>query len=60
MQVDQLLNIKVEISSENLESVGVSSLFLVAICSGRKAVPFDLLTVVKISTAILKASPKCK
>lgn len=60
MQVDQLLNIKFEIYSENLETVAVSSLFLVAICSGRKAVPFGLLTVVKINTAILKASPKCK
>lgn len=56
MQVDQLLNIKVEIPSENLENVAVSSLFLVAICSGRKAVPFGLLMVVKINTA----SSKCK
>lgn len=45
---------------ENLETVAVSCLFLVAICSGGEAVPFGLLTVVKINTAILKASLKCK
>lgn len=47
MQTDQLLSTKDEVSSQNLETVAVSNLFLVAICSGRKAVPFGLLTVVK-------------
>lgn len=58
MQIAQFLNIKVGRSSERLQTVAVSSLFVVAICSGRKAVPLGLLMAFKINTAVFKASPK--